>query len=144
MAITFSLAIKNDAGQFQEVADDVFDAELSVASLRLFLDDQNHHMVIVKDGATIIGFVSAVSYVHPDKPWELWINEVGVAPDWRGQGIAKCLLSMMLEHGRSIGCVEAWVLTEPENAPANALYRSVARKKDAGPTTAIMYSFKLV
>jgi ribosomal protein S18 acetylase RimI-like enzyme len=144
MAVTFTLASKNDADQFQDVADDVFDAELSVASLRSFLDDQNHHMVIAKDGAAIIGFVSAVSYVHPDKPWELWINEVGVAPDWRGQGIAKSLMSMMLDHGRNIGCVEAWVLTEPENAAANALYRSVTRKKDAGPATAIMYSFKLV
>lgn len=144
MAVTFSLALKNDADQFRDVADNVFDAKLSVASLRSFLDDQNHHMVIAKDGATIIGFVSAVSYVHPDKPWEIWINEVGVAPDWRGQGIAKSLLSMMLEHGRSIGCVEAWVLTEPDNAPANALYRSAASKKDAGPATAIMYSFKLI
>lgn len=143
MAITFTLANKNDDDLFQDVAYDVFDAEVSAESLRSFLDDQNHHMVIAQDGAMIIGFVSAVSYIHPDKPWEIWINEVGVAPDWHGQGIAKSLLSMMLDHGRSIGCVEAWVLTEPENTAANALYRSVARKRGNGPAVTLMYSFTL-
>jgi hypothetical protein len=30
-------------------------------------------------GDTVVGFASAVHYVHPDKAPELWINEVGVA-----------------------------------------------------------------
>ena len=30
------------------------------------------------DEEQIVGFASAVHYVHPDKPPELWINEMGV------------------------------------------------------------------
>jgi hypothetical protein len=49
----------------------------------------------------------------------------------------------ILDQGRSLGCVGAWVLTEPENAAANALYRCVARLRDAEGAVAIIYSFKL-
>ena len=28
------------------------------------------------DGVALVGFVSAVDYVHPDKRPQLWINEV--------------------------------------------------------------------
>ena len=74
--------------------------------------------------------VSAVDYVHPDKPRELWINEVGVSPQWQQRGIGKKLLQVMFEHGRSIGCAEAWVLTDPDNAPARKLYRSVKGEEE--------------
>jgi len=143
MTITFALPGKNDAEQFQHIAEGVFDADLSAASLQSFLNDQRHHILVAKDGETIIGFISAVDCVHPDKARELWINEVGVARAWRGQGIGKRLLSMMLDHGRKLGCAEAWVLTEPENEAANALYRSIERARNLGSTAVVMHSFKL-
>ena len=139
MTISFAFAGLNNAADFQRIEDDVFDNAVSPASLEVFLHDHRHHIAIAKNG----GFVSAVDYIHPDKPRELWINEVGVASAWRGKGIAKQLLSMMLAHGRDIGCAEAWVLTEPENGPANALYRSFADDADAEPTSVILHSFKL-
>ena len=144
MTITFALASRNDADQFQQIAQDVFDSDVSAALLEAFLFDQRHHIVIAKDGEMIIGFASAVDYIHPDKPREMWINEVGVGGAWRGQGIAKKLLSLMLNHCHELGCAEAWVLTEPENAAANALYRSIARKHHPEPKVAIIHSFKLV
>lgn len=109
-----------------------------------FLQDERHHIVIASDDAMIVGFVSAVDYFHPDKARELWINEIGVAPGWRGNGIAKRLMALMLEHGQKIGCTEAWVLSEPDNGPANALYRSLASAADPEPTTATMHNYKLV
>ncbi|WP_373488805.1 GNAT family N-acetyltransferase [Blastomonas sp.] len=39
-------------------------------------------------------------------------EEVGVAPRWQGKGIAKRLLPLMFDHGRKLGCTEAWVLSD--------------------------------
>jgi hypothetical protein len=68
MPITFTLARENDADQFRDVADGFFGAKLSAALLRSFPEDRNHHIVLARKGATVIGCVSAVSYLHPDKP----------------------------------------------------------------------------
>jgi ribosomal protein S18 acetylase RimI-like enzyme len=143
MAISFTFAGPGNAADFQCINVDLFDNSVSPASLKAFLHDDRHHIAIAKDGGAIVGFVSAVDYVHPDKPRELWINEVGVAGSWRGKGIAKQLLSMMLTHGRNMGCAEAWVVAERENGPANGLYRSVANEADAEPMSVILHSFKL-
>jgi ribosomal protein S18 acetylase RimI-like enzyme len=143
MTTSFTFAGPANLADFQRIDIDVFDNSVSLASLEAFLHDDRHHIAIAKDGGAIVGFVSAVDYFHPDKPRELWINEVGVAGSWRGKGVAKQLLSMMLTHGRNMGCAEAWVVAEPENGPANALYRSVADDSDAEPTSVILHSFKL-
>jgi aminoglycoside 6'-N-acetyltransferase I len=66
-----------------------------------------------------------VHYVHPDKPPELWVNEVGVAPSHQGHGIGRSLLRALFAHGRALGCAEAWLGTEESNAAARRLYASV-------------------
>jgi GNAT superfamily N-acetyltransferase len=62
----------------------------------------------------IIGFAFAIHYIHPDKPPQLWINEIGVAPPYQHQGIAKAILSTLMTLGRDLGCTKAWVLTDKE------------------------------
>ena len=143
MPVIYLLADASHTDWFNEVESGVFDNDVVLPSLEALLADERHHIGLAIDDGLIIGFASAVDYVHPDKPRELWINEVGVAPKWQGRGIAKRLLSLMFEHGRKLGCVEAWVLSEPGNVAANALYRSVKSAHDAEPTTALMHSFKL-
>ena len=76
---------------------------------------------------------SAVHYVHPDKPPDLWINEVGVASSHRGRGIGQALLATLFEHGRALGCAEAWVLTDEENAAARRLYARAGGREEAQP-----------
>ena len=78
-------------------------------------------------------------YVHPDKPVELWINEVGVAPSHQRRGIGRKLVELLLERGREFGCQEAWVLTEHANAAARGLYRAAGGTE--GDT--VMVTFKL-
>jgi aminoglycoside 6'-N-acetyltransferase I len=107
------------------VADDLFDNPVDPALASAFLSDPRHHIIAAIDGETVVGFVSAVDYIHPDKPQELWVNEIGVAPTHQGKGVAKAMLKQMLAHGRALGCQTAWVLTDTSNGPANALYRSV-------------------
>jgi ribosomal protein S18 acetylase RimI-like enzyme len=129
------------------VADDLFDNPIDPALAAAFLNDPRHHLVAAVDDGVVVGFVSAVDYIHPDKPAELWINETGVAPTHQGRGIAKRMIAAMLDHGRAIGCTSAWVLTDRTNAAANALYRAVggAEGADSDPANqALMgYSFDL-
>ena len=90
-----------------------------------FLRDPRHHLVTAIADDRPVGFVSGVDYWHPDKPRELWINEVGVACAWQNRGIGTRVMQGMLDHARALGCREAWVLTDHDNAAALALYRKV-------------------
>jgi aminoglycoside 6'-N-acetyltransferase I len=131
-----------DAGVLTNVAPDVFDDPLIPNAGAGFLSDPRHHLVVALDAGAVVGFVSAVHYVHPDKPApELWINEVGVAPTHQRQGIARAMLDTMLDHARGLGCREAWVLTDADNARARGLYASIegAHESDSH----VMYTFPL-
>ncbi len=122
------------------VASGVFDDPLIPRMSEQFLKDENHHLIIALDDGIVVGFVSAVRYLHPDKAQpELWLNEVGVAPTQRGRGIGKSLIRTTLAVGRDHGCLEAWVLTGSSNDAANRLYASVGGEAEES----VMYSFKL-
>jgi aminoglycoside 6'-N-acetyltransferase I len=82
-----------------------------------------------------------VHYVHPDKPPELWIDEVGVAPSHHRRGIGSRLLDRMLAHGADLGCVQAWVLTGPDNTAARRLYASAGGQ--AAPERSVLFEFPL-
>jgi aminoglycoside 6'-N-acetyltransferase I len=114
-----------DEALLARAASDVFDNAVRAELAGEFLSDPRHHMAAALDDDVIVGFVSAVHYVHPDKPAELWINEVGVAQSHRKRGLAKQMMQTMLAHGRALGCNVAWVLTDTDNAAARALYASV-------------------
>ena len=99
------------------------------------------HVVAAIEADRSVGFASAVDYLHPDKPRALWINEVSVAERLRGQGIGKRLMRTLLGHARTLGCFEAWVLTDAGNPGASALYRRLGGSQDG--TDLIMFSFDL-
>ena len=106
-----------------------------------FLSDPRHHIVVALDGGIVVGMASAVHYVHPDKPAQLFINEVGVAPSHQRQGIASELIARLLAHGRALGCTEAWVAADEDNGPARALYAHAGGHEE--PTRAVIYTFPL-
>jgi L-amino acid N-acyltransferase YncA len=105
-------------------AQGVFDYPVRDDLAREFLADPRHHIAVATDNGAVVGFASAVHYVHPDKPAELWINEVSVASTHRRQGLAKNILQVLLDHGRTLGCKVAWVLTDADNKASCALYAS--------------------
>ena len=87
----------------------------------------------------VVAQVAAVVHRHPDKATELYIDEVGVAPAFQRQGIARWMLDEMFAIGRARGCKEAWVGTEHDNVPARRLYESGG--SEAEPF--VMYVYKL-
>jgi ribosomal protein S18 acetylase RimI-like enzyme len=129
-----------DAAQFERIAEGVFDHAVQARLIDEFLADARHSLAVAIADGMIVGMASGVRYVHPDKPSELWINEVGVSPDYQRRGLAKRIVGELLAEGRRQGCREAWVLTDFDNAAARATYRS-AGGLESGPQ--LMVTFPL-
>ena len=131
-----------DHDVFATIAEDVFDSPLDPRATEAFLRDPRHHIVVAIDSHVVVGFASAVHYLHPDKPSpELWINEVGVACTHRGRGIGKAMLQRLLDHARDLACAEAWVLTDRTNQGAMRLYESSGGVE--ATTNDVMFTFPL-
>ncbi len=130
---------KTDISLLMNVADDVFDNPVNEKLVSEFLNDPRHHIVVAVIDNQVIGFASAVHYIHPDKQTELWINEVGVAEEHQNKCIAKAMMKELFQLGKSLGCKVAWVLTESDNLPANKLYQSVGGEK----SETVLYEFKI-
>jgi ribosomal protein S18 acetylase RimI-like enzyme len=122
-----------DEGVLASVADEVFDDPVDPALAREFVSDPRHHIAVAVEAGVVIGFASGVHYLHPDKPAQLWINEVGVSPAHQGRGVGKAVLQTLLAAARDKGCGVAWVLTDQSNTAARALYASVGGEAGADP-----------
>jgi aminoglycoside 6'-N-acetyltransferase I len=124
MTIEIRVLRSGDESVLAHMAPEVFDNPIDPDFTREFLGDPRHHIAVAIDDGLVVGFASAVHYIHPDKPPELWVNEVAVAPTHHQRGLGKAVLAALFEVGRSHRCGSAWVLTNASNAPAMALYRS--------------------
>ena len=141
MPVEIRMLTASDRAVLDNVAAGVFDGAIDPRLAAEFLDDPRHHLAVAIDGGQVIGFASGVHYVHPDKPAELWINEVGVADSHQRRGIGQAVMRALLEHGERLGCGEAWVLTDEKNAPAKKLYASCGGT--AGAVPSVMFTFTL-
>jgi ribosomal protein S18 acetylase RimI-like enzyme len=128
-------------------AADIFDNPVNPDLAKEFLADSRHHIVVAIDDGQVVGFASAIHYIHPDKPPELWINEVALAPAHRRQGLGKAVLSALLDVGKKLNCSNAWVLTYQNNPAAKALYESLGGTQGAdnsgAPNQMLGYQFAL-
>src|SRR5262245_530749 len=128
-----------DAALFARIAADVFDAPVDPARLVAYLAEPGHHMLVALRAREVVAQVAAVIHRHPDKPTELYIDEVGVTPALQRQGIARRMVDQMFALGKALGCEEAWVGTEPENAAARGLYES----RGAAAVPMVMFEYEL-
>ena len=130
MAIALKRIAAGDAGIFEKVAGDVFDEPVEAARLAAYLAEPGHLMVLALEDGLVVGQCAAVIHRHPDKATELYLDEVGTASTHLRQGIATAMLEAMFAWGRELGCEEAWLGTELDNDPANALYRKLRPVED--------------
>src|SRR5215218_3033313 len=101
--IELKLLTPDDAALLGYVAEDVFDASIDAVRLAAYLAQPGHHMIVAMHGEVVVGQTAAVVHRHPDKPTELYIDEVGVTPALWRRGIARQMLDAMFELGKSLG-----------------------------------------
>ena len=122
-----------NAALLDSVAEEVFDERIDARCLQAYLADAAHLMLVAVEEGRVVGQCRAVVHLQPDQAPELYLDNLGVAPSHRRQGIARRLVAGMLALGRARGCRAAWVGTEVGNEPARALYRGF------GAGTAVMF-----
>lgn len=123
------------------VAGGVFDHPIKMHCAREFLADARHHIVVALLDDLVVGFASALHYVHPDKEADFWVNEVGVDDAYQNRGIGRRLLAELFEHAKTLGCDHAWVTTEKDNQAARRLYEVAGGVED--PDDIVMADFDL-
>ena len=123
----------------EHVAIDVFDETIDPHYLASYLAEPTHHMIIAINETEVVGQIRAIIHKHPDRPDELYIDNLGVTPTLQRQGIATKLLNAMLELGKQNGCKEAWLATERDNTQAKGFYESYGIKAES----IVFYLFKL-
>jgi ribosomal protein S18 acetylase RimI-like enzyme len=128
---------ETEVQRFDEAFDEAVDGELAA---RVLADDRHHLVVAYVDGQPA-GFVSAVEIFHPDKPTELFLNELAVLPAYRRRGAATSLLEELKQLAKERGCASIWVLTDHDNEAAVASYRKAGGVWD-GATT-VMFEIDL-
>jgi ribosomal protein S18 acetylase RimI-like enzyme len=89
------------------------------------LADVRTLMLVAFDGELLVGFVLAheLPRRHGDRS-KLFVYEVDVAESHRRRGIGSELLARLAELARGRGIRIGFVLTDEDNVPASALYRS--------------------
>ena len=128
-----------DEWLLDQVAAEVFDEPVRADRLAAYLAQPGHLMVLAIDGDLVVGQCAGVIHAHPDKPTELYVDEVGTATSHLRQGIATAMLDELFAWGRELGCEEAWLGAELDNRAANGLYRSFGGKAE----TILHYEFSL-
>jgi ribosomal protein S18 acetylase RimI-like enzyme len=124
-----------DEALFGRIAPDVFDEPIHPERMRTYLRTPGHLMVLALEEGVVVGQCAAVVHKHPDKPDELYIDEVGTASTHLRRGIATAMMREMFAWGRELGCENGWLGTELDNVEAKALYEKLRR----GPGEKMVY-----
>jgi ribosomal protein S18 acetylase RimI-like enzyme len=125
------------------LAADVFDNPAEALATARFLGtpgaaDPRNILVLARLDGRVVGFASGTVLDHPDKPRNLFVQELGVNQEVQRRGIARALLAALRAEGRVRGCEVSWVLTEHDNLPARATYSATGGNETTG---VVMYEW---
>ena len=140
-SIEVMLLTAMDLSVLERVEADVFDNPVELQWAAQYLSNPGNLLAVAVQQNVVVGMASAIAYLHPDKPLQLFINEVGVAERCQKQGIGRRLMDALLERGKLMGCTEAWVATEENNLAARSLYGAAKGIQDQ--TRAVVYTWTL-
>ena len=124
-----------NAHLLNRVAPGVFDHAIDPDRLARYLSSPGNWMCLALKDGLVVGMCMSVVHDHPDKPTELFLDEIGTGDDWRRQGIARMLMQMVFDRADEEEIEEIWLGTEPDNVPARGLYESTGAK----PEEAVIY-----
>jgi ribosomal protein S18 acetylase RimI-like enzyme len=107
-----------------------FDGPIQEAAATLFLNAEDHHILVAYDGEAVAGFVSGVEMTHPDKGTEMFLYELGVEAPFRRRGYGTALVRALAELARARRCYGMWVLTDEDNSAALATYAAAGARRE--------------
>lgn len=113
-----------DAHLLENIAEDVFDEQVTPDLLADYLAEPNHVLCVAVLEGVVIGQARAIIHKHPDNTPELYIDNVGVCPRFQRNGIGLDMVTELFAIGRARHCTDVWVATEADNAAARAFYKS--------------------
>jgi len=119
------------------IAPGTFDHAIDPARLKHYLTSAANWMGVAIHEGLVVGMVMAVIHTHPDKPTELFLDEIGTGDDWRRKGIARSLMADVFERADTEGIDEIWLGTETDNIPARTLYEGFKHERE----DAVIYYF---
>ncbi|MFI6033191.1 GNAT family N-acetyltransferase [Streptomyces sp. NPDC051315] len=96
--------------------------------LRQLLASFPDFVLVVEDGGNLGGYVLST----PPNASRSWILSLGIAPDLRGQGLGRQLMTQILGRLGTEGVHSVSLSVEPGNDSAVALYRSLGFVPDPG------------
>ena len=135
---THRLTAEN-AGLLDNVADEVFDGDIDPRRLADCLKSPEFLMVVALWDQQVVGQVAAYVHRHPDSAPDVYVDNLGVAPPFQRRGIAMSLIDEVLAWAKSLGCRQAWIVTDTDNEAALALYEG---RGSAGEPV-VMFSYPL-
>jgi [ribosomal protein S18]-alanine N-acetyltransferase len=120
-----------DEAGLVDAAAHLFDNAVDADARDGFLADSRHHLLMARVEGAVVGFVSGVETIHPDKGTEMLLYELAVAPEHRRHGVGAELVRSLGELATERGCYGMWVLTDDDNGAALATYRSVQPSEES-------------
>ncbi|WP_375573044.1 GNAT family N-acetyltransferase [Ahrensia marina] len=119
------------AAAFPPVAEDVFDAIPTAPHLEKLALMPGHALFVAVGGGVVVGQLLAVIQFQADRPPQLYIDNLGVAPPFKRQGVARGLFEAAMAWGRDGGCEQVWLATDVGNAEARGFYASLGFTREA-------------
>lgn len=113
------------ASSFPSVADEVFDAEPTREHLEKLALMPGHALFVGIGGEAVVGQLLAMIQFQADRPPQLYIDNLGVAPPFKRQGVARGLFDAAMAWGRDSGCESVWLATDVGNSEARGFYASL-------------------
>ncbi|MEM1288997.1 MAG: GNAT family N-acetyltransferase [Pseudomonadota bacterium] len=112
------------AAAFPPCAGQVFDDDPSSQHLEKLALMPGHALFVARNRGLVVGQLLAMTQFQADRPPQLYIDNLGVAPDFKRKGIARSLFDAAMAWGKDNGCDGVWLATDVGNAEARGFYNA--------------------
>jgi ribosomal protein S18 acetylase RimI-like enzyme len=103
-------------------ANDVFDNQIDLARVAACVRSVDFRLFVAQYDGMVIGQVRGFIQRQPDDaPW-LYIDNLGVAEEWKRKGVATRLTQRLTDWGVSHGTSLVWLGSETDNDEATGFY----------------------
>lgn len=106
-----------------------------------FLSRPEATLIVAEEGDRVVGWVYGHELVHPDGERTMLLYALDVEEVSRRQGYGRSLVTAFVDHARSRGITEVWLLTDDGNPAGLATYRSAGGSRDH--VDQVMFTWKL-